>query len=83
MKTFLQILLFFLLVTQICFAQWYPQASVTTLRLNDISFTNENKGLLIGGWIAGHGCSSWGEQTIFATSNGGSEWDTTLVVDIS
>ena len=31
MKKLLQILFFFLLVTQICFAQWYPQTSKVKL----------------------------------------------------
>ena len=76
----LQIFFFFFLTTQICFAQWYQQNSGTTLDLNDITFTNENKGFMFGGWVQGHGDNNWGEQTLFATSNGGSDWDTTLVI---
>ena len=37
MKILLQTLFFFLLVTQICFAQWYQQNSGTTKNLNAVT----------------------------------------------
>jgi len=67
MKTFLQILFFFLLVTQICFAQWYPQNSDTTEILSSIHFEDANNG-----WIVG------GSGIILHTTNGGQEWITQI-----
>ncbi len=63
MKTILQILFFFLLVTQICFAQWYPQNSGTTSSLNSVHFENANNG-----WVVGD------SGIILHTTNGGQEW---------
>jgi len=60
MKTFLQILFVFLLVSQICFAQWYwqnplPQGNV----ILGVSFTDANKGAAVGA-----------RGTILCTTNG-------------
>jgi photosystem II stability/assembly factor-like uncharacterized protein len=63
MKTFLRILFFFLLVTQICFAQWYHQNSGTSVNLNSIHLENVNTG-----WVVGD------SGTIFQTTKGGQEW---------
>jgi len=63
MKTFLQILFFFLVVTKICFAQWYQQASGTAATLNSVHFENANNG-----WVVGD------SGIILHTTNGGQEW---------
>jgi len=52
-----------LLVTQICFAQWYLQNSGTTKDLLGVSFTDANIGTVVG---------SGG--TILRTTNGGTDW---------
>lgn len=62
-KTFLQTLFFFLVVTQICFAQWHQQNSGTTLNLNAVTFLDANIGLAIGD-----------SGTIVRTTNGGTVW---------
>jgi photosystem II stability/assembly factor-like uncharacterized protein len=62
MKTFLQTLFFFLLVTQICVAQWYQQNSGTIRNLNDIAFDG-----LIGIAVGDSGI-------IIRTTNGGASW---------
>jgi photosystem II stability/assembly factor-like uncharacterized protein len=63
MKTFLRILFFFLLVTQMCFAQWYQQNSGTTANLNSVHFEDSNNG-----WAVGD------SGIILHTTNGGQEW---------
>jgi photosystem II stability/assembly factor-like uncharacterized protein len=65
MKTLLQTLFFFLLVTQICFAQWYQQNSGITLNLNSVHFEN-----VTNGWAVGD------SGTILRTTNGGENWST-------
>jgi photosystem II stability/assembly factor-like uncharacterized protein len=62
-KTFLQTLFFFLLVTQICFAQWYQQNSGTTQNLNKVQFVEANNG-----WAVGD------SGIILHTTNAGSTW---------
>jgi hypothetical protein len=62
-KKLIKILFFFLLVTQICFAQWYQQNSGTTEELLGVSFTDANTGTAVG----------WG-GTILRTTNGGTTW---------
>ena len=47
-KTFLHTLFFFLLATQICFAQWYQQNSGTTKNLHDVVFLNAYTGIAVG-----------------------------------
>ena len=64
MKTFLRILFFFFLVTQICFGQWFwqnplPQGNT----LNDVYFVDENKG-----WAVGS------RGTLLHTVDGGTTW---------
>ncbi len=64
MKTLLQTLFFFLLVTQICFAQWFwqnplPQGN----HLNSTYFVDSNIG-----WAVGVG------GTILKTTDGGGSW---------
>ena len=64
MKTFLQTLFFFLLVTQICFAQWFwqnplPQGN----NLNAVSFSDEDNATAVGDF-----------GTIIRTTNGGASW---------
>jgi photosystem II stability/assembly factor-like uncharacterized protein len=63
MKKLFHILFFFLLVTPICFAQWYLQNSGTTNSLLGVSFTDANIGTVVG---------SGG--TILRTTNGGTDW---------
>ena len=63
MKTLIQTLFFFLLVTQICFAQWYEQNSGTTNNLNDLIFLDANKGFAIGE-----------VGVIIKTNDGGNTW---------
>lgn len=66
-KTLLQTLFSFLLVTQICLAQWYQQNSGTIESLNDVFFFNEYTGIAIGesGIILNtiDGGGTWAEQT--------------------
>ena len=54
---------FLLLVTQICFAQWYQQNSGTTKNLNEVQFINTNNG-----WAVGD------SGTIIKTTNAGATW---------
>jgi photosystem II stability/assembly factor-like uncharacterized protein len=61
-KTFLQTLFFFLLVTQICFAQWYQQNSGVTKDLNDVAFDG-NLGIAVGDF-----------GTILRTTDEGINW---------
>ena len=63
MKILLQTLFFFLLVTQISFAQWYQQNSGTTANLNSVHFEDANNG-----WAVGD------SGIILHTTNGGQEW---------
>ena len=49
MKKLLQTLFFFLLVTQICFAQWYQQNSGTSYTLLSVYFVDSNNGWAVGG----------------------------------
>ena len=63
MKTLIHTLFFFLLITQICFAQWYQQNSGTTNLLLGVSFTDANTGTAVGG-----------SGTILRTTNGGIDW---------
>ena len=63
MKSLLQTLFFILLVTQICFGQWYTQNSGTTINLKDVIFLDANKGFAIGeGGL------------IIQTTDGGTTW---------
>jgi photosystem II stability/assembly factor-like uncharacterized protein len=52
-----------LLVTQICFGQWFQQDNVTNVNLNSVFFIDSLKG-----WIVGD------DSTILHTSNGGINW---------
>ena len=78
MKTLFRFLFFFLLVTQICFAQWYQQNSGTNAKLNSVHFEDSNIG-----WAVGD------SGIILHTTNGGQEWiiqisgTTTSLSDIS
>jgi photosystem II stability/assembly factor-like uncharacterized protein len=63
MRTLIHTLFFFLLVTQICFAQWYQQNSGTTKNLYAVHFTDENNGIAVGD-----------SGTILRTTNGGTAW---------
>jgi photosystem II stability/assembly factor-like uncharacterized protein len=65
MKTFLRTLFFFLLVTQMCFAQWYQQNMGTEAYLYGVQFIDPDNG-----WAVGSG------GTILKTSNGGTDWTT-------
>ena len=67
MKTFLRILFFFFLVTQICLGQWYQQNSGTTDVLYSIRFINDTVGWAAGGYWSNRG-------TILKTSDGGMSW---------
>ena len=67
MRRILQTLFFFLLVTQICFAQWYEQNSGTTKNLNAIQFVDENTG-----WAVGD------SGLILQTADGGLSWITVI-----
>jgi photosystem II stability/assembly factor-like uncharacterized protein len=62
-KLFLHTLFFFLLTTQICFGQWYPQNSGTTKNLNAVQFVDENIG-----WAVGD------SGLILKTSDAGASW---------
>ena len=63
MKSLLQTLFFFLLLTQFCFGQWYPQNSGTTQHLNKVQFIDANTG-----WAVGD------SGTIIYTTNAGATW---------
>jgi photosystem II stability/assembly factor-like uncharacterized protein len=63
MKKLLQTLFFFLIVTQICFAQWYQQSSGTTQNLNGVAFYDLNNGIVVGD-----------SGIILGTTNGGTNW---------
>jgi len=63
MRTLIHTLFFFLLVTHICFAQWYPQNSGTTKNLYAVHFIDENIGIAVGD-----------SGTILRTTNGGTAW---------
>jgi photosystem II stability/assembly factor-like uncharacterized protein len=71
-KIKLQTLFFFLLVTQICYGQWYQQNSGTTQNLRALHFVNENNG-----WAVGD-CG-----IILHTSNAGATWDQQTIGTIS
>jgi len=60
-------LFFFLLVTQICFAQWYLQNSGTTDYLIGVSFTDANNGTVVG-------YNHIYKGIILRTTNGGISW---------
>lgn len=63
MKKIIYSLFFFLLVTQICFAQWYQQNSGTTKNLNKVQFVDVDNG-----WAVGD------SGTIIRTTNSGATW---------
>lgn len=63
MKTFLQILFIYLLVAQICFAQWSSQSSGVTTNLYSSYFLDKNIG-----WASG------ANGVILKTTNGGVNW---------
>lgn len=63
MRTLLQTLFFFLLVTQICFGQWIHQNSGTNYTLSGSYFLNSDVG-----WVVGE------SGTILKTTNGGIDW---------
>ncbi|RPI66916.1 MAG: hypothetical protein EHM47_15740, partial [Ignavibacteriales bacterium] len=63
MKSFLHTLFFFLLVTQIGFAQWYQQNSGTTKNLNAVQFIDTNNGFAVGD-----------SGIIIKTTDGGDNW---------
>ena len=62
-KTLLKTLFFFLLLTQICFGQWYTQNSGTAQHLYAVQFVDANKG-----WAVGD------SGTIIHTTNAGATW---------
>ena len=63
MKTLLQTLLFYLMVTQICVGQWYPQNSSTTQHLRAVHFVDPDNGWAIGD-----------SGLVLHTSDGGTNW---------
>jgi photosystem II stability/assembly factor-like uncharacterized protein len=77
MKNFLRVLFFFLLETQICFAQWYQQNSDTTFQLEDVCFTDANHGTIVG-WINDLAPSDVA-GIILRTTDGGQSWFTKLI----
>jgi photosystem II stability/assembly factor-like uncharacterized protein len=64
MKTFIQSLLFFLMVTQICLAQWFWQNSPQGHTLYDVYVFDENNAIAVG--EAG---------TLIRTTDGGINWN--------
>ncbi len=72
-KFFLHTLFFFLLVTQICFGQWYQQNSGTTKNLYAVYFADANNGWVVGdSGIILHTTTAgetWVQQTSSTTSN--------------
>ena len=63
MKTLIKFLFFFLMVTQICFAQWYQQSSGAINNFYGVSFSDFNNGTVVGE-----------NGTIIRTTNGGPNW---------
>jgi photosystem II stability/assembly factor-like uncharacterized protein len=64
LRFFLQTLFFFLLVTQICFAQWEWQNPLPQINtLNEVSFFDELNGIAVGN-----------EGSIIRTTDGGNIW---------
>ena len=64
MQTLLQTLFLFLLVTQICIAQWYQQGIVVhNKNLYAVQFTDANNGLAVGD-----------SGTVLRTNDGGTSW---------
>ena len=63
MKNLIHSLFFFLLLTEIYFAQWFQQDNVTNVNLNSVFFIDSLRG-----WIVGD------DSTILHTSNGGINW---------
>jgi photosystem II stability/assembly factor-like uncharacterized protein len=63
-KILLQTLFFFLLVTQLCFAQWYQQTSGTSKPLYSVYFISDNTG-----WACGD------DEEIIKTTDGGTNWN--------
>ena len=63
MRTLLQTLFPFFLVTQICFAQWFEQTSGTNNNLNAVQFMDTNNGIAVGD-----------SGTMLKTVNGGTSW---------
>lgn len=63
MKTLLQTLFFFLLVSQQIFSQWYQQNSGTTNDLREVDFFNTNFGIAVGK-----------NGTIVRTTDSGNNW---------
>jgi photosystem II stability/assembly factor-like uncharacterized protein len=64
MKSLLQTLFFFLLVTQIGFGQWYQQSSGTDKNLYAVQFTDANNGFVVGD-----------SGTILRTTDAGNNWE--------
>jgi len=62
-KIFLQFSFFFLLLTQMCLAQWYQQTSGTSKSLNSVYFVSDNTG-----WACGD------DEEIIKTTDGGNNW---------
>ena len=63
MKKFILTFFPLLIVTQICFAQWYEQNSGVTVDLNAVRSLDVNNGFAVGD-----------SGTILKTSNGGNNW---------
>ena len=63
MKSLSHALFFFLLVTQICLAQWAQQNSGTTKNLNAVTFTDLQNGFAVGD-----------SGTVLKTNDGGISW---------
>jgi photosystem II stability/assembly factor-like uncharacterized protein len=62
-KTLIQTLFFFLLVTHLCFAQWYQQTSGTAKTLYSVYFISD-----VTGWACGD------DEEIIKTTDGGNNW---------
>jgi len=62
-KNLIKTLLFFLLITQISFAQWYRQNSGITVTLYSVQFLDANNGFAVGD-----------SGTIIFTNDGGTTW---------
>ena len=64
MKCFTHTLFFFLLITQICFGQWYQQNSGTNKNLYAVQFTDANNGFVVGD-----------SGIILRTTDAGNNWE--------
>ncbi len=70
MKNLLRFLVFFLIVTQIGFAQWYPPQPFTNLNLNNACYESEGNIFVVGEF-----------GSIYSSTNNGNTWQSIYIPD--